>query len=188
MFCFVPARPDALCRVVLLLIATPTITCAGVPGWFVEADVRQVDASGIVSGIAVDDDGTGASIGLGYAFNRHFALLGSYHDMGSFAASDCPPPLLCVTINYGEVDVSGFSLVGTASLPLSETFELFGTAGVLDWDADFSAFPIGDDSRTDVLYGAGAAWWPAPEWRFSLNFERVDFDLDSIRLGVRYQF
>jgi opacity protein-like surface antigen len=185
---FACLRIGFVCLSVLLALGAPAFAVANPPGWFIEADGRSVDASGVVSGFTLDDDDSGASIIGGFAFNRYFSLQVGYHDMGSHFATDCPPPLLCIVSNVDEVDVTGWSAAATLTWPLAERFELFGTIGVMDWDADFSRFRDRDDSSTDLLYGAGAAWWPSQNWRISLAYEEVDFDLESVKLGLRYQF
>lgn len=183
-----PVQSGVARLLVLLALLAPAVALAEAPGFFIEADVRDVDASGEISGFTLDDDDAGASLSLGFAFNRYFSLQVGYHNLGSHYATDCPPPLVCIVNNVDEVDVSAWSAAATASWPFAENFEVFGTVGAMDWEADFSVFPGRDDSSTDWLYGAGAAWWPTPSWRLGLSWERVDFDFDSIKLAVRYQF
>jgi hypothetical protein len=93
---------DLLLAVALLLLAGPVVAETPGQGWFVEADISDVDASGVISGFTVDDDDIGASIALGFAFNRYFSVQVGYEDLGSYLATDCPPPLLCLVTNFED--------------------------------------------------------------------------------------
>lgn len=181
-------RPGPLCLAVVLLSISSTAIAADDAGWFVEADVRYVDADRLISGFTLDDDDYGYSLGLGLRFSRYFSIQAHVHDLGSFFATDCPPPLVCVTTNVDEVDVDGWSFSMTGTYPVNDQFELFGTVGAMDWDADFDRFSDRDDSDTDMLYSAGGAWYPSQDWRLALSYEWMDFDADSIKLALRYNF
>jgi len=189
MLCHSRVAPGVVCLAILLFLGAPGFALARSPGWFVEGEVGNVDASGVISDFTFDNDDTGWSFGFGYSFNEYFSLQAGYSDMGSYLGTDCPPPLLCLVTNFEDIDLTGWSAAATASWPLGNNFELFGTVGAMYWDADFSTFNHLNDSSTDLLYGVGAAWWPSEHWRLSLSYEAVDFaDLESILAGLRYQF
>jgi OOP family OmpA-OmpF porin len=84
--------------------------------------------------------------------------------------------------------------VGT--LPLNESFALFGKVGLWSWSATGSATAGGvsvsaDDSGSDVFYGVGARYNLNKNWGLTLELENYDSSDDSVMLtsfGVRYKF
>ncbi len=165
---------------------------AGAPpadsGWYVEGGIATVDVKSQVAGFTTDDDETGWTLGGGYRFNPYLALSGAYHDLGNNrAATDCPPPVLCLIESSDKIDLTGLSLSAIGSWPVSNSFELFAKLGVMRWDANFSRFS-NDKNGTDLLYGAGIGVSPAPAWRVRLQYEAFDLDADSLSLTLGYSF
>ncbi|NVO07295.1 MAG: OmpA family protein, partial [Rhodoferax sp.] len=76
--------------------------------------------------IADHNRDTGYKVFGGYQFNRHWALEGSYFDLGSyrFDARTTPPGTL-----GGEVRLRGLALDAVLSAPLTDKFSVFGKLG-----------------------------------------------------------
>lgn len=128
---------------VLPIIAAPLISFIGTSahaapedsGWYggVSAgrSANRFETGDFSSGVAgvsesSDERATGWKLYGGYKFNQTFGIEGGYVNLGKF--------------NYGYADgagnaaqqsykVNGFSLAGTATLPLGQGFSAFGKAG-----------------------------------------------------------
>ena len=174
----------------LALVAAPSALIAQTEakqGWSVEVKALDAETSGQARAFTLDDERTGASVGGAYAFNRYFSVHAAYADFGEHFATDCPAPQVCVIENVDQVDVKTLSVAAVGTWPVTPVIELFGKIGLASWDADFTRFR--DESDRNVLYGAGIGARITPNWRVSLQYEKVDdFDLDSIGLGLSYRF
>jgi len=139
----------------------------------------------------INGDDTAYELGLGYAFSPYLSVEGSYHDFGEpYGYAGCPRDLLCVAIvPYVRENVSldGWSAALRGNIPLTDHLSLFGRVGLLAWDS--SALNPGlNDSGTDLLYGAGIAADLNDRFGLQLSYERVDLDIDSLKLGVMMRF
>jgi opacity protein-like surface antigen len=184
------------------LAASAAVASAQAPddrGWLLEASVLQVDSSlyrGARAGpnsswvFTGADEDRGFTVKGSYAFTRHFALQAGYYDIGDHLAT---PTNTCTTVCTLElllpqwVDIDGLSLAGVGTWHATEKVEVFGKLGVFRHDADRGAF-FRDDRGTDSLHGAGVGVWLTPEWRLDVQYERVDFDFDSVGVGATYRF
>lgn len=155
--------------------------------WYVEARLDE-NSSALESGaFVVDDEQTGWQLGGGYAFNKYFALQANYHDLGKdHFATDCPPPLVCITQNIDRVDVDGYSFSAIGSWPVTTMIDVYGRIGVLWWDTDFAEFPA-DESGEDLIFGIGAGFALSPKWRLSLQYDASNFDVDSVGIALSYR-
>lgn len=140
----------------------------------------------------VNDDDRSFELGFGYAFNRYWAVQGSYHDFGEPAGfvAQCPPDVLCIAPNiigglHEKVSFDGWSVALRGTLPISEQFALFGKLGMVAWDASSTHL---SDSGEDLVYGAGVIWNVAGPWGVQLTFEELDLDIQTVSLGVIYSF
>lgn len=90
----------------------------------------------------------------GWMFNKNWGLEIGYIDFGK-ATDDLGLPEACS--NFGcssrqwtsEVKRDGFQAFLIGSLPLSESVDLFGKAGVINWDADYDGY------ERSELYASG---------------------------------
>lgn len=112
-----------------------------VPGWYGGANVGQaratIDDPRIRSGLAAGgltvnnidhrDHDTAYKLFGGYQLNRNFALEGGYFDLGKFGYTARTTPAGSVS---GDLRVKGLNLDLVGTLPLSESFSVFGRAGV----------------------------------------------------------
>jgi OOP family OmpA-OmpF porin len=141
---------------------------------------------------AVSDDDRSFELGVGYAFNRYWAMQGSYHDFGEPAGfvAQCSPDVVCIasTIIGGfpeQVSFDGWSVALRGTLPVSEHFALFGKLGVVAWDAQSAHL---SDSGEDLVYGAGVIWNVTGPWGVQFTLEELDLDIQTVSLGVIYRF
>lgn len=141
----------------------------------------------------VHDDGHSYKFGAGYAVNRIFSVEAAYQDISSQnARTACPPDFACAELLVPlltKADLTAWSLSVTGSIPLTERFGVFGKAGIARWDVNFegisSAF---DTSGEDLLYGAGLRWSRGDHWKLSVEYENVEFGVDTVGIGVSYYF
>jgi len=169
------------------LVSMPALAAED-QGFYAGAGAGQfsIDFSGDLLGtsISFDDSDTAFRVFGGWQFNEFFAVEGGYVDGGT--ASE--------TLNVGgtdvdfDIDMTGFDLMLRGTLPMGESFYGFAEAGMVFWDADFSATSGGStasdsDSGDDFAYGAGFGF------DFSDNagvrveyvlYDISDVDVDSI--------
>jgi len=141
----------------------------------------------------IHDDSYSYKFGAGYAVNRTFYVETAYQVIGSQnAETACPPDLACVELIFPlwtKADLTAWSLSVTGSIPITERFDLFGKVGIAHWDLSFdgisSAF---DTSDEDLLYGAGLRWVMGERWKLSVEYEHIEFGVDTVGIGVSYYF
>ena len=182
------------------LLATSIVSAETPVGWSTHGRIGDTNASRTVNQIGTrfaGDESTYA-LGLGYAFNRHFALEATYHRFGRYEAvspAPCPPDFLCIAeagdvalIVEDSAKVTGVSLSLRAAWPFAEAFELYGKAGVLSWRSDFEIFDGADERARDLLLGVGVSFQGGRHWRLHVEYEDVDVDLESATLGIAFHF
>jgi OmpA-OmpF porin, OOP family len=192
-------------------------------GWYVGAHLGQSrtnfnssDYSLTFAGVSTtkDDNDTAWKLLLGYNFDQNWALEGFYTDMGS------PKMKYASAALNGEATVKndswGLALKGT--IPVHAQWDIYGRLGWTynrsDMNASFDrALPFfggtdtrsgwsADESRSDVLLGAGVEWKPQKNWGIRLEYEnygqfgntldsysktgRTDVDMWSLGVVVRF--
>lgn len=139
----------------------------------------------------VDDDDSSFMLGGGYEFNENFALEAVYQDFGNQAGeTDCPPGFFCLIVPLStEADLTALSVSLVGSFRISDGLDGYGRLGLSSWDIEFdgisSAF---DDSGEDLHYGVGLRWSFEEHWSIFAEYTRVDLDLDTVNIGIRYAF
>lgn len=141
----------------------------------------------------VHDDSYSYKFGAGYAVSRNFSVEAAYQIVDTHdAATSCPPEFACialVTPLSTRADVTAWSLSVTGSIPLADRLDVFGRLGIARWDISFdgisSAF---DTSGEDLLYGAGLRWSNGDHWKLFVEYEKMEFGLDTVGTGVTYYF
>lgn len=131
---------------------------------------------------------------LGYQFNEYFAAEAEYLDFSEFGNDD--------EVNG---DLKGVGVAAKARLPLTNTFGVYGRAGVYAYSLDVDAF---DESETydevSPFVGAGADFRMTDSLtafveynRYNVEVDEDDFngqvnndgpDFDTARVGMRFQF
>jgi hypothetical protein len=138
-----------------------------------------------------NDDDRSFTFGGGFEFNGNFALEAAYQDFGSQTGqTDCPPGFSCLIVPLPtEADVAAFSVSLVGSFRISDRLDGYGKLGLTGWDVEFdgisSAF---DDSGEDLHYGVGLRWSFEEHWNIFGEYTKVDLDLDTISMGLRYDF
>ena len=140
-----------------------------------------------------DDSDTGWKIFGGYQATKNFGIEVSFVDYGKTTV---------VPISFRR-EASGFGVVGTGTLPVSERFGLLGKVGLFHWDAKFwGRFGelLGPLSHygTDLTYGLGATVKMTEhvgirvEWEQFENVGDSEFfegeDLRLLSAGVVFSF
>lgn len=147
-----------------------------------------------------DSKAVGRILG-GYKFNENFAIEGAYGSLGEAEIRDLSSP---AKASFDGAVIS-LSLLGIA--PLSDTWSLYGKAGIGRWDVeasvtDGSGFSAsGDDDGTDPLFGAGFMWEFEKGYSLRFEFERQtvglsdssdgileDIDVDTVSLTYSFSF
>ncbi len=108
------------------------------------------------------DDETGFKIYGGYQFNKWLAIEGAFIDLGDFKAPNQP-----------TISVDGFQATALGTVPVGESFRVFGKAGLFK------------NGGTDLVYGLGFEWGRKigvrAEWeRFTDVVGSSDVDMISV--------
>jgi hypothetical protein len=123
----------------------------------------------------------------GYQFNEHFALEAGYTGFGNFDFA-----------SGSEVDLSAFHIAAKGSIPLGESFTLFGKAGVARHDRDITGPTVGAGSlvKTRAMLGIGVGYRITD--RLSLTAEVLDYgtikspgtklEMRQLEVGLNYRF
>lgn len=142
-------------------------------------------------GASYDDTDTGYSIGLGYEFNKYVAFEAGYVNPGEVTAT--------AGALRATTEADGFYLGPKVSLPITDTFSVFGKIGLFAWDADMSSNfgPAASASGTDVYFGAGLAYDLTDALTVKAEWTRYDSvgdkntgsaDIDFISAGLVFKF
>lgn len=131
---------------------------------------------------------------LGYQFNEYFAAEAEYLDFGEFGEDD--------EVNS---DLKGLGIAARGRLPVTDTFGIYGRAGVFAYSFDVDAFDE-DETYDDVspFVGAGVDFKVnrnltafAEYNRYNVEIDEEDFngqvtndgpEFDSARVGMRFMF
>lgn len=126
------------------------------------------------SGTSCTDSKTVGRIVGGYEFNENFAIEGAYTSLGEGELIAETGP------GRAKIDGSAFSISAVGSIPLSDSWALFGKAGMSRWDAEASVTDgfgdtySADDDGNDPVYGLGIKW---VEGQYSLRLEYERYEL-----------
>lgn len=162
------------------------------PGFYLGAGVGQGtldfdDTDFTVAG--VDDSDTAFKVYAGYTFNEFISVEAAYFDAGQ------PTEQIDTLTLQFDLSAVNFSAVG--HLPLTESFELFGKAGLASYDYDGQAsingvmVSTGDDSDQDVSYGFGATYSFAGPFEIRGEYEFIEIDsgsYDVVSLSGAFKF
>lgn len=138
------------------------------------------------SGVNVDFNDVGYKVFGTYMFTDNFGVEGSWLDFGNLSEN--------VGGLEAEIDADGFDLFAVGSFPVSDTFDLFGKAGMLSWDASTSINGVaqGSDSGEDLALGFGGRFTGASGFGIRAEYEWFDIeDTDSawlVSVGFEYSF
>jgi len=172
----------------------------------------EIDDSGITSALqsggyglsrlSTSDDGNHYKVLAGYSFHPHFALEGSYFNLGSF---DFDADLLPAATQSGKAgSVNGFALDLVGTLPLQDQWSAFARLGVNNAKVrqSFSGTATGtgliNDSERgwNQKYGIGLSYAISDTLALRAELERYDLEdnavikdkVETFTLGVVYRF
>lgn len=179
-------RIKALLAVILpaFFFAFSTPTAAQDAGWYIGAayGTTSIDVDTSALGpITIDDGDSGFKIYGGFQFNKHLGAEVGYVDFGKFPVS---------AGSTGELSATALTFAGVGTLPLGESFALFGKVGLWMWDSKSSIPGTTGTDGNDVFFGVGGRFNLNKNWGLTLEVEQYDSD-DSITMtsfGVRYKF
>lgn len=129
----------------------------------------------------------------GYDINKHLAIEASYVDLGAFGVSGTIGVLPFTAFG----DITGYSVAGVGTLPLSERFSLFGSVGLfyskVKAQASVAAVAgAAKDSDSDVTAGIGIKYGLSKNWAARLEATHYGLgdngDAHSYTLGLQYKF
>jgi opacity protein-like surface antigen len=157
---------------------------------------------------SLEDSDTGFGVIAGFRLTPYVAIEASYMDLG--AAEYRLDGLANLGSTFGvvafeggaDIEVSGPAVALVGIIPVSETIELYGKAGMFFSETDFTVFfdSIAESasfSSEEILYGVGMAWNLNPNWSLRLDFQRFadvgeedelgEANIDQFSLGVLYR-
>lgn len=121
----------------------------------------------------------------GYNFHPNFGVEFSYEDLGNTDDSN----------DFAELDLHAVSIAGIGRLPLNKEFDVYGKLGIAQVVGDFSINNNSNKTYNDsLLIGAGSAYHfndtydVKIEWNRYINALDTNNDIDSVSLGVYYNF
>ena len=170
----------ALGTLAAAFLSVPAIATADT-GLYIGGSVGSTTIKEDFDGTVIDDDATAYRLVTGFQFGDMLGIEIGYQDFGEVEEL---PVLL---------SAEGWTAGATLDLPVSDTFSLFGRAGVFFWDADVvvDGFSIDLPSDEDFYYGAGAKVDVSRnlslvgDWS---RFELDNVDTDVISIGFTYTF
>ena len=173
--------------------------------------VFALDVAGlpIVQGeSSLEDSDTGFGVIAGYRLTPYVAIEASYLDLGAAeyrlaGFADLGATFGVIEFEGGaDIEVTGPAVALVGIIPVSETIELYGKAGMFFSETDFTVFidTVSESatfSSEEIMYGAGMAWNLNPNWSLRLDFQRFadvgdedelgEANIDQFSIGVLYR-
>lgn len=159
-----------------LLVSTLALTDNVNAAWYVGGSYGGsyyedlCDSVSGTAGAACDDADYGYKIFGGSRVTPNLAFEASYMDMGDATASN--------TVNIRTLGVTGLNFSVLGIWPASKSFELFGKAGLMFWEAEsvLTTAPGGSSTVTvndsDINFGFGANFNVNETFALRAEFER----------------
>jgi len=202
--------------VTAITVAAGSLAAAGDSGWYAGAnagesvariDNGRIEGALLDSGLAtisMDDEvhHFGYKLLGGYQFNRYLSLEGGYFNLGEFGFTAQTTPQGSL---HGDLKLQGpdFDVLGT--LPITDRFAVFGSAGLNDAYVKDSFQSSGavvvlrsrySDDAVNYKFGAGLQFYVTQRLRIRAEAERYRIDdpvrdkadIDLFSIGVVYRF
>jgi OOP family OmpA-OmpF porin len=151
-------------------------------GWYIGGayGLTSIDA-GSLGTVTIDDGDSGFKLYGGFQFNKFLGAEVGYVDFGSFPAT---------AGSSGNLSATAFTLAAVGTLPLGESFALYGKAGLWMWEQDSSIATTANADGSDLFIGVGARFNLNKNWGLTLDVEQYDSDnsVTMTSFGVRYKF
>ncbi|MDH4166173.1 MAG: porin family protein [Gammaproteobacteria bacterium] len=159
-------------------------------GFSVGASVGYANIEFDDSSLTFDGSDTGYKIFGTWMFSENWGIEGGWVDMGTPDDTVLGIPV--------KIDVSGIDVFFVGSMPVADNFDLFGKAGMVSWDADFTigdsevGVESGSDDGEDLALGFGGRWKLGEQFGIRGEYEWFDIsDADSVwvvSVGVDFFF
>jgi OOP family OmpA-OmpF porin len=146
----------------LALIASASFAQSA-PGVYAGVDIGTTDFDG------VDDSETSAGAFVGYNFDKNFGLEANYRNL----------------FDKNNVEANQFGLSMIATMPLSNTFSVYGRLGYNRLNIESGGFK---DHESKVLYGAGVSYAFTPSISGRVEVQKPHSDLTNLSAGVVFKF
>ena len=173
-----------------LLIASlmPAVALAE-NGFYLGSSIGHASLTEDFEAFDVDAESVAYRFIAGWQFNEFLSIEGGYHNFGRFEDS--------FTVDGEPVDLNleadGFTFGGTLSLPLTQTFSLYGRGGAFFWDGDANVNSIIEarPEESNPYYGGGAK--VAITEKLDLVGDWTRYELDStdsdvVSIGFTFRF
>jgi OmpA-OmpF porin, OOP family len=164
----------------LSLGSTPVFSQAQDQGFYAGVNVGQSKAKDECAGVANCDDSSSAlSIFGGYQFNKHLGAEVAYTDLGK------------ATAGAASVEATGLEFSAVGTLPLSQSFSLYGKLGFFMWDAKLKGPVTASSDGTDLTYAIGVRWSFTKNVALQAQWQRYDVsdgDIDVLGVGLLFKF
>ncbi len=178
-----------LAVVVLSVLAAPVL--AAESGFYAGVDLGR-SSTGNIAGAAAMTKSTDTVFGLlaGYQFTRNWGAEAFYSGAGKWTT----------TTGSGKADAFGLAAVGT--LPLSDSFALYGKLGYASTKTTASSVPaaLASATRGTATYGLGGVYNATPNIGVRLGWDRYgaatsnlagvksNYNANVYSLGAVFQF
>lgn len=146
------------------------------------------------------DKDNGWSAYIGYGFTRNFAVELGYTDFGTFHGY-----VEQSEVTYkNKTDINSYDLSVKASYPVTGSFAVYGRLGHYRWDTQKIQDAYNNDElqevytrnfdRNDLFGGVGASLKLTSSWNITAEYRRYRYEedkdnsIDSMRVGLRYDF
>ena len=157
-----------------LLIASSAAFAAQPNTFYAGADVGRTK----IDDYSKRDTSVGAFVG--YNFHQNFAVEGGYRRLADFDRFGG---------TNASVDADQLALSVVGSLPVGESFSVYGRLGVNRIEAKASVGNISvKDSTTKALYGVGMSYAITPAVSARLEVQKPASDVTNVSAGVAFQF
>jgi OOP family OmpA-OmpF porin len=142
---------------VLTLLAFSAPVFAADDGFYISANIGRADTSNNSTFNLTSNTATGGSLLGGYQVNKYFGAEIQYTDLGSITDSKGNSP-----------DLSAWSAAVVGTIPLNDTFSIFGKVGYADTKIGSPA----NQSHSDATYGVGVQYNFNPNVGARLSYEQ----------------
>jgi OOP family OmpA-OmpF porin len=176
-------------KILGIIIATSLFVATSVfaqDGFYAGASAGSAFIEDDSEGISFSGNDFAWKIFGGYMFNETFGIEAGWADMGSPDDTILGIPT--------KIEADGYDLFAVGVLPVNDSFDVFGKAGIIGWNAKgyVDSVLVMDDDGTDLALGVGGRLKLSDSMRGRAEFEWFDIsDADkvwAISVGIEVRF
>lgn len=173
----------------LALVTTSGMAAAAGSGWYGALDAGRSKISsfcdGVPAGISCNKSATAYRAQVGYQLNQNWAIEGGYVNLGKYKLSGAG-----VT---GSISGKGVQASVVGTLPLSNSFSLFGKVGAIHLSEKGSIVGGGltesvSEKETKATYGAGVQLRLGESASVRAQYEKLTNDVNMVSAGLVLHF